>query len=99
MDAIFSYARDHLSYPDLLEKGLGPHKVNELLLFNTDKPNYRVDITATFKLKLETLVCHYSQINEMGGETEKKIREWSRQLAKGEEYEPAEAFNRVDMWW
>jgi LmbE family N-acetylglucosaminyl deacetylase len=99
MDAIFPYARDHLSYPDLLEKGLEPHKVNELLLFNTDKPNYRVDITATFKQKLEALACHYSQINEMGGETEKKIREWSRQLAEGEEYELAETFNRVDMWW
>ena len=27
LDAIFPYARDHLSYPDLIKEGLYPHKV------------------------------------------------------------------------
>jgi len=99
MDAIFPYARDHLSYPDLLAKDLEPHKVDELLLFNTDKPNYRFDITETFSLKLKALACHKSQVMEMGKEMSKRIREWSHQLAEEEEYELAEAFNRIQMWW
>jgi LmbE family N-acetylglucosaminyl deacetylase len=35
MDALFPYARDHLAYPDLLEEGLEPHKVQEALFFGT----------------------------------------------------------------
>ncbi len=99
MDAIFPCARDHLSYPDLLEKGLETHKVSELLLFNADQPNYRVDVTETFALKLKALACHKSQVKEIGEEMTRRIKEWSCQLAEGEEYQLGEAFNRIQMWW
>ncbi len=99
MDAIFPYARDHLAYPDLLEEGLGPHKVNEILLFNTEEPDYRVNITDTLDTKLAALRCHRSQTGAFGQELEKRMRQWAQENAREEEYELAEAFHRIDMWW
>lgn len=99
MDAIFPYARDHLAYPDMLDEGLEPHKVSELLLFNTDNPNYRVDITGTFDKKLAALMCHQSQVAEFSPQLGERLREWAEDSAKEEEYGLAEAFHRVDMWW
>lgn len=99
MDAIFPYARDQAAYPDLLKEGIEPHKVKELLLFNTDKPNYRVDISGTFELKLKALSCHKSQLANFGPELRERLKQWSQEAAKEEEYQMAEAFNRIDMWW
>ena len=62
LDAVFPYARDHLSYPDLLEEGLYPHKVKEVLLWGTEEVNCRFDITETFPAKLAALRCHKSQV-------------------------------------
>lgn len=99
MDAVFPYSRDHLAYPDMLDEGLEPHKVDELLLFNTDRPNYNVDITATMDLKLAALMSHKSQVSGNTSQMAGYLRRWAEDKAKGEEYKMAEAFNRVDMWW
>ena len=66
LDAVFPFARDHMAYPDLLEKGLEPHKVKELLLFGSEEINYRVDISGTVDKKIAALKCHASQMREMG---------------------------------
>lgn len=96
LDAVFPYARDHLAYPDLLEEGLKPHKVKEVLLWGSDDANYRVDITATFELKLAALRCHKSQI-DLTPESEEYFRQRARTLAKGEKFELAEAFHRAEI--
>ncbi|GAI70209.1 unnamed protein product [marine sediment metagenome] len=41
LDAVFPYARDHLAYPDLLEQGLQPHKVKEVLLWGSEDANIK----------------------------------------------------------
>jgi len=98
LDAIFPYARDFLSYPDLLEEGLQPHKVKEVLLWGAEEPNYRTNITDTFDIKIATLRCHKSQI---GDNPSTGLKEWLRErhkmLAQGEDYELAEAFHRVEL--
>ena len=99
LDAIFPYARDHLSFPDLLEEGLQPHKVREVLLWASDDPNCRFDITDTFDTKLAALRCHKSQIGfTLPSELEKLLRERAMQMAEGESFELAEAFHRVEIW-
>jgi LmbE family N-acetylglucosaminyl deacetylase len=99
LDAIFPYARDFLSYPDLLEEGLQPHKVKEVLLWGAPEPNYRTDITSTFATKLAALRCHKSQIGDNpSAELEERLRERHKMLAQGENYELAEAFYRIEMW-
>lgn len=99
LDAVFPYARDSFAYPDLLEKGLYPHKVKEVLLWGSEDPNYHSDITETFDIKIAALRCHKSQIssNPSTG-LEEQLRERYKMLAQGKDYELAEAFHRVEIW-
>lgn len=100
LDAIFPYARDIFSYPDLTKEGLDPHKVKEVLLWGTEDVNYRSDITETFDVKLSALQCHKSQVGHIPlHELEERLRERHSSLAQGEEYELAEGFHRVEILW
>lgn len=100
LDAIFPYARDHLAYPDLLEEGLQPHKVKEVLLWAPqDDVNYCTDITGTFDTKMAALHCHKSQVGENFSEMEKQLRDRARLMSGNQPYELAEAFHRVEITW
>ena len=101
LDAIFPYARDIYAYPDLFEEGLQPHKVKEVLLWaSEDDINYRSDITDTFALKLAALRCHESQMgNHPFTDMEGWLRQRAKDMAKGEKFELAEAFHRVEITW
>lgn len=100
LDAAFPYARDHLSYPDLMDEGLEPHKVKEIFLWASEEPNYYSDITATFETKLAALRCHESQV---GGHHFPAIEQWLRKraedAARESDYDLAEAFHRVEIPW
>lgn len=97
LDAIFPYARDYLAYPDLIDEGLEPHKVAEILFFAAEDINLRQDITATFDKKLAALRCHESQTKEFPmDDLETWLRDRCREMAEGEPYELAEAFHRVE---
>ncbi len=99
LDAIFPYARDIHAYPDLLEQGLQPHKVKEVLLWGAEEPNYRSNITDTFDIKVAALRCHKSQIgNSSSPEMEERMRQRYKMMAEGEDYELAEAFYRLEIW-
>jgi LmbE family N-acetylglucosaminyl deacetylase len=99
LDAVFPYARDHLTYPELLEKDLKPHKVKEVFLWASNDVNYISDISKTFQLKIAALRCHKSQIGT--GEQAKKVEDWVRNMnldmAKGKNFEIAEAFHLVEL--
>jgi LmbE family N-acetylglucosaminyl deacetylase len=100
LDAIFPYARDFLSFPDLLEEGLQPHRVKEVLLWGAQEPNYRTDITATFATKVAALRCHKSQTGDNPSEgLEERLRERHKMFAQDQDYELAEAFYRVEIQW
>ncbi len=96
LDAVFPYAMTFLAYPDLLEEGLYPHKVKEVLLWGSEDSNYRSNITDTFDIKVAALRCHKSQISDNpSAGLEEWMRERHKMLAQGEDYELAEAFHRV----
>jgi len=97
LDAVFPYARDRLSYPDLLEEGLQPHKVREVWLWASDEINYRSDVTDTFDIKMQALGCHKSQVRDIPPEMKDRMRDWARMNAEGEDFKLAEAFHRVHM--
>ncbi len=100
LDAAFPYARDHLSYPDLLEEGLKPHKVKEILLWASEDPDYCSDITETFELKLAALRCHESQIREHHFPSiEQWLRQRARDAARDRDFELAEEFHRAEILW
>jgi LmbE family N-acetylglucosaminyl deacetylase len=98
LDAVFPYARDLYAYPDLLAEGLQPHKVREVLLWGSEEPNYRSDITDTFDIKLAALRCHQSQIGDRPNpELEERLRQRCKLMAEGSDCELAEAFYRVEI--
>jgi LmbE family N-acetylglucosaminyl deacetylase len=97
LDAVFPFARDHLSYPDLLAEGLAPHKVQELYFWGAEDINRRSDITATFDLKIAALRCHKTQVREFKrGDPEAWLRQRCREMAAGESFGLAEAFHYVE---
>lgn len=95
LDAVFPLARDHLTFPELLDEGYMPHKTPTVLLINFEKGNYPVDITGTFEVKQKALAAHVSQFGDLSEAT------WLRDMAKrtGEQtgYELAESFVRLDV--
>jgi LmbE family N-acetylglucosaminyl deacetylase len=102
LDAVYPYARDHMAYPDLLAEGLEPHKVRELLFWDSEDVNFRSDITGTFHRKAAALRCHESQMGEIARtlgtpDLESWLRPLSELLAEGEDFELAEAFHRVEV--
>jgi LmbE family N-acetylglucosaminyl deacetylase len=98
LDAVYPYARDVLAYPDLIEEGVMPHKVKQILFFGTEDINLRVDITETFHLKLDALRCHKSQIIQLGiPDLEQWLWQRCQKMAEGELFDVAEAFHLVEV--
>jgi LmbE family N-acetylglucosaminyl deacetylase len=98
LDAVFPYARDHLAYPELIEEGLPPHKVREMLFWGAEDINCRSDISATFPVKLAALHCHQSQVGHLDpSKWEPRLRQRYRRMAEGEDFELAEGFHRVEI--
>lgn len=63
LDAIFPFARNSKTFPELLEEGLPCHKVSEVLLVNFQNMNYFVDISQDPETKLEAILEHKSQVD------------------------------------
>ena len=64
--------------------------------WGAEEPNYRLDITDTFDTKLAALGCHKSQL-DVTPEMRDRMKEFARMNAKGEKFELAEAFHRIEM--
>ncbi len=100
LDAVFPYARDPLSYPDLLQQGLQPHRVKEVLLWGSEDLNYCSDITDTYNVKIAALLCHRSQVGDaLCPQVKKWLIQRAKEMAKGEDFKLAEAFHRVEIKW
>ncbi len=100
LDAVFPYARDRLAYPDLIEEGLQPHKVREMLFWASEDINFRSDISDTFDLKVEALRCHSSQMQALKDPNpEGWLRQRCKDIAKDDDFELGEAFHRVEISW
>jgi LmbE family N-acetylglucosaminyl deacetylase len=95
MDAVYPFARDHLAYPDLLDEGLEPHKVQEVWFWGSNQPDHRVDITETFDLKVAALRAHATQLKNFKDDAlETWLRKSGEERAREENFALAEAFHR-----
>ena len=98
LDAVFPFAGSVHSYPEMLEEGLQPHKVKEVLLTGMGRQNHYSDITDTIDIKVAALRCHKSQVADRP-----EIADWMKQMARmsaeGQDYEFAEAFHREEVRW
>ena len=50
--------------PELLEEGLEPWKVRQVLVSGVEQPNLFLDVSNTFQVGLDALFCHDSQIGD-----------------------------------
>ena len=98
VDAVFPDAGEVHAYPDLLEQGLQPHRVKEVLFCGTGDPNYCINITHTIDVKIAALRCHKSQVGD-GSETDEWIKRWAKMSAEGQDYKLGEAFHREEVRW
>jgi len=97
LDAVYPLARDHLSFPELLDQAhLEPHKVAHVLLMNFDAQNFFVDITETLEFKLLALSQHVSQLPNQSA-TFAMIRERAASTGALAGVKFAESFIRLDL--
>jgi LmbE family N-acetylglucosaminyl deacetylase len=91
IDAVFPSARDRFTFPELLADGLEPHKVMQLWLGASDKPNVFIDIGDTLEVKLQAMRAHPSQFGE---DVVGFALELGRFIAASQPFEFGEAFRR-----
>jgi LmbE family N-acetylglucosaminyl deacetylase len=96
LNAVFPFARDRLSFPDLAEKGHEPHKVLDVLLAMTRNINHIVDISDTLESKLAALREHRSQIGDPE-DLRERLEQYGREQAAGTPYTYAEGFFHISL--
>ncbi|MBN1369441.1 MAG: PIG-L family deacetylase [Dehalococcoidaceae bacterium] len=99
-DAVYPFARNWPAFPELIKENLAPHTVSRMLFWGCEEPNHFEDITPVFDTKLKALRCHRSQIGMHG---DNNLEAWLHQraadMARGQDYELAEAFRCIDVNW
>jgi LmbE family N-acetylglucosaminyl deacetylase len=94
LDCVYPLARDHMAFPELLARGLEPHKVREVYMMWWENPEIVVDISETIDLKIKALSCHASQFKDFTA-VEKRVRERAAQLGKLKGYAYGETFDSI----
>ena len=95
MAAVFPTARDHLTFPELLEDGLEPWAVREVWVMSHPSPDVFVDISNHFDTSVKALLKHSSQMPWPSDEVRTRMAEWKRMGAKGRGIQYAETFKRI----
>jgi len=98
LDALYPEASNAGYFPEQIERGLVPHKVPELLLANSEWPNYWVDVSATLERRFDALRRHRSQIRlwpEAGEAVMRQQREHASVLGVEHGVQYAESYRRV----
>lgn len=79
--AVYPAARDRLNFPELLDEGLEPWKVRQVLVTGVEHPNLFLDVSATFELGLQAIFAHVSQISNRAA-VEQRMRERTAEIGK-----------------
>lgn len=100
IDAAYPLARDHMTFPELLEEGLEPHNTATLLLFSFDldpeRANYAVDVASTLESKFRAIEAHASQFSNVE-QLKQTLRDMASKAGSKFGYDSAEPFVRVDI--
>jgi LmbE family N-acetylglucosaminyl deacetylase len=86
--AVFPSARDRMTFPELLDEGLEPHKVAEVYLFAGEHGDIWVDISGHMETKLAALKAHASQVAHW--DPTEMIQTWARETTKRHPDKPAD---------
>jgi LmbE family N-acetylglucosaminyl deacetylase len=86
--AVFPSTRDRMTFPELLQEGLEPHKVPHVYMFGTNQPDLWIDISDTIETKVASLKAHASQLGDW--EPTEMMHEWGRESAKAHPAKPVD---------
>jgi LmbE family N-acetylglucosaminyl deacetylase len=89
--AVYPAARDRLNFPELIDEGLEPWKVRQVLVSGVERPNLWIDVLATLERGLQALRCHESQIDDWD-EVEGRVRERAAEVGEPVGMPMAQAF-------
>lgn len=92
--AVYPAARDRLNFPELLDEGLEPWKVRQVLVAGVDMPNLWVDVADTFEIGLRALRCHASQVGDRE-DLEAQLRERAHRAGEQHGIGLAQAFGSI----
>jgi LmbE family N-acetylglucosaminyl deacetylase len=92
LSAVFPTARDRMTFPELLEEGLEPHKVREVLVMDHgEEADKWIDVSDTIDIATEALKQHVSQVGD-NHEGDGWMREWRQRTGQHHGMKYAEAF-------
>ena len=95
--AVFPTARDRLTFPELLEEGLQPHKVREVwIVGGLEGSDYFVDVDGYMDTAIAALKAHKSQVNP--GDAEKYFPMGRAATAAKVGLKYAEAFRTIKYY-
>lgn len=94
--AVYPAARDRLNFPELLDEGLEPWKVRQVLVTGVERPNLWLDVSETFDQGLQALRCHVSQFDDWA-DVEARVRERIGEVGKPVGMPMAQAFLSIDL--
>ena len=92
LSAVFPTARDRMTFPELLQEGLEPHKVEQVLVMDSHHANKWIDVTDTLDIAIEALKEHTSQVTSEEADT--YMRKWREEVGKPKGMKYAEAFRQ-----
>ena len=95
LDAMVA-ARDHLYFPHLIQEGLMPFTVPEIVLFGAEEANAWADISSTIARKLEAIKAHVSQVARIA-DLDERIRERARIVGQSHGLQMAEEFHWIEQ--
>ena len=91
LSAVFPTARDRLTFPEMLQEGLEPHKVREVWVMDHDDADKFVDVTDYMETAVEALKSHASQVSEE--DVDKYMRQWRSKVGEKVGFKYAESYN------
>lgn len=94
VDAIYPYARGVHQYPEHKQKGLDPHTVDRILVWDSETPDFWEDVTDSLHFKIDALLAHKSQYDQPD-----KLRDFIEAnltiFGEGNKRQFAESFRRI----
>jgi LmbE family N-acetylglucosaminyl deacetylase len=98
VEAVYPAAGSAYSFPELLDEGLTPHRVREMLFSGRVQQNYFEDISDTIDVKVSAIRCHRSQVGDRSDFSE-MLKNMARMNARELDFEYAEGFHREVIRW
>ncbi len=95
LDAVFPSAETRLIFPELLDEGLEPHKVQAVFIHGSDHPDTFVDIAPVLDVKLAALKQHRTQLGDW--DPTEMITAWARQQGARRRLAAAESFRLMRL--